>query len=127
MKFIQLSAALLLLQLPSAAQSPGPIDRGYMYIESGGAAGESKDVQIARALAAGPRTIIGGARIVGVDSQGKAIRPRQGRNGFPCQPGNPNVTNRPSSCANEAALQWSADLFAGKPAPSNSAAGFVYM
>jgi hypothetical protein len=120
MKFIQLSAAVLLLQL-------GPIDRGYMYIESGGAAGESKDVQIARALAAGPRTVIGGARIVGVDSQGKAVVLREGNNGFTCQPGNPKAIGRPASCANEAALQWSADLSAGKPAPTNTVAGFVYM
>jgi hypothetical protein len=101
---IILSAAVLLLQVPIAAQSPGTIDRGYMYIEGGGAAGEPKDVQIGRALAAGPGTVTAGARIVGVDSQGKSIVLREGNNGFTCQPGNPKVVGRPASCANEAAL-----------------------
>ena len=117
----------LLLQLSTAAQTPRPPDRGYMYIEGGGVAGESKDVQIARAMAAGPRTVNAGARIVGVDAQGKSIVLREGNNGFTCQPGNPKVAGRPASCANEAALQWSADLSAGRPAPSNVEAGFVYM
>jgi hypothetical protein len=62
-----------------------------------------------------------------VDSQGKAVILREGNNGFTCQPGNPKVIGRPASCANEAALQWSADLSAGKPAPTNTMAGFVYM
>jgi len=122
---IILSAAVLLLQVPVAAQSPGPTDRGYMYIEGGGAAGESKDAQIARAIAAGPRTVSAGARIVGVDSQGKTVVLREGNNGFTCQPGNPKVIGRPASCANEAALQWSADLSAGKSGPANTVAGFV--
>ena len=124
---IILSTAVLLLQVPVAAQSPGPTDRGYMYIEGGGATGESKDVQIARAVAAGPRTVTAGARIVGADSQGKTVVLREGNNGFTCQPGNPKVVGRPASCANEAALHWSADLSAGKSGPSNTVAGFVYM
>jgi hypothetical protein len=124
---IILSVALLLLQVPVAAQRPGAAERGYMYIEGGGVAGESKEVQIARALAAGPRTVSPGARIVGVDGQGKSIVLREGKNGFTCQPGNPKVIGRPASCANEAALQWSADLFTGKAGPTNKEVGFVYM
>lgn len=121
------SAGLMLLQVPVAAQSPKITDRAYMYIEGGGVAGEPKDVQIARALAAGPRTINSDARIIGVDSRGKTIVLREGKNGFTCQPGNPKVVGRPASCANEAALQWSADLSAGKSNPANTTAGFVYM
>jgi hypothetical protein len=124
---IILSVALLLLQVPAAAQSHVATERGYMYIEGGGVAGESSGVQIARAMAAGPRTVSPGARIVGVNAQGKSIVLREGNNGFTCQPGNPTVVGRPASCANEAALQWSADLSAGRPGPTNKEAGFVYM
>ena len=74
-----------------------------------------------------PPTVSADARIIGVDSQGKTIVLREGKNGFTCQPGNPKVVGRPASCANEAVLQWSADLSAGKPSPTNTTAGFVYM
>ena len=66
MKFIQLSAAVLLLQLPPQRQRSRRAQQiEAICISAGGAAGESKDVK-SRALAAGPRTVIGGARIVGV-------------------------------------------------------------
>lgn len=109
------------------AQTPSAADRGYMYLEGGGVAGESNDVQIARALAAGPDTVTKAARIVGTDPNGKNIVLREGSNGFTCQPGNPKIVGRPASCSNEAALQWNADLAAGKTNPSNTVAGFVYM
>jgi hypothetical protein len=125
---IVLCAGLLLLQSLVEAQAPNAADRGYMNIEEGGGvAGESKEVQIARATAAGPSTISGAARIVGTDSQGKTIVLREGNNGFTCQPGNPTVIGRPASCSNEAARQWSADLAAGKPSPTNTVAGIIYM
>jgi hypothetical protein len=126
---IVLSAGLLLLvHGPLEAQVPSAADRGYMNLdESGGVAGESNQAQMARAIAAGPPTVTGAARIVGTDSQGKLIVLREGNNGFTCQPGNPNVVGRPASCSNEAARLWSADLAAGKPKPTNTVAGFVYM
>jgi hypothetical protein len=123
---IVFSAGLLLLQSPLLAQVPK--DLGYMAIaESGGVAGEPKDAQIARAIAAGPSTITGDARIVGTDADGKSIVLREGSNGFLCQPGNPKVVARPATCSNAAARQWSADLAAGKAAPTNTVLGIVYM
>jgi hypothetical protein len=124
---IVLAMSALLAPDRVQAQAPSAADRGYMYIEGGGVAGESKAVQIARAIAAGPATVTGGARIVGVDSAGKASVLREGGNGFVCQPGNPAVVGRPASCANAAALQWSADLGAGAPRPTNTEPGFIYM
>src|SRR5882724_3590126 len=122
------SAGLLLLQGTVAAQVPNAAARGYMNIdESGGAAGESQEVQMKRAIAAGPRHVTDAARIVGSDAQGKMIVLREGDNGFTCIPGNPEVVGRPASCSNEAARQWSADLAAGKPSPANTVAGFIYM
>lgn len=120
-------AGLLLLNCASA-QVPDAKDRGYMAVpETGGVAGESKQVQIARAVAAGPATITGNARIVGSDANGKTVVLREGSNGFLCQPGNPAVVGRPATCSNEAARQWSADLAAGKPSPTNSVLGIIYM
>ena len=67
------------------AQAPSASDRGYMYIEGGGAAGGSKEVEISRAIAAGPRTVTDAARIVGADAHGNTIVLREGNDGFTCQ------------------------------------------
>ena len=123
---IVLWVGLSLLQGMAKAQAPA--DRGYMSLEeSGGAAGESKETQIARAIAAGPSTVTGAAKILGADAQGKTIVLRDGNNGFTCVPGNPKIVGHPAFCSNEAARQWSADLAAGKQSPTNKVAGFVYM
>src|SRR6516165_8073754 len=104
-----------------------PDDHNHLIDESGGAAGDPTDVQVARAIAAGPRHVTNSARIVGADAQGKRVVLREGSNGFTCQPGNPKVLDRPASCSNQAALQWSADLAAHKANPTNAEPGIVYM
>jgi hypothetical protein len=103
-------------------------DHSHLDIdESGGAAGEPPEVQMARAIAAGPQHVTDSARIVGADAQGKRIVLREGNNGFICQPGNPKVLGRPASCSNAAARQWSADMAAHKPKPTNAEPGIIYM
>src|SRR5260370_36086686 len=136
MKFVRrnslviiLLAGLLLCQRgPVGAQVQQTDDHSYMDIdESGGAAGEPAEVQMARAIAAGPRHVTDSARIVGADAQGKRIVLREGSNGFTCQPGNPKVLGRPASCSNGAARQWSADMAAHKAKPTNAEPGIIYM
>jgi hypothetical protein len=136
MKFVRwnclatvLFAALLVCQQGSvAAPMRQADDHSHMDAdESGGAAGEPADVQIARAMAAGPQHVANFARIVGVDAQGKRTILREGSNGFTCQPGNPKVPGRPASCANEAARQWRADMAAHREKPTNAEPGIVYM
>jgi hypothetical protein len=136
MKFVRrnslviiLLAGLLLCQRGSVgAQMQQTDDHSYMDTdESGGAAGEPAEVQMARAIAAGPRHVTDSARIVGADAQGKRMVLREGSNGFTCQPGNPKVLGRPASCSNEAARQWSADMAAHKAKPANAEPGIIYM
>jgi hypothetical protein len=126
---IILSAGLLLcLRGPAGAQMQQADDHNHLDMdESGGAAGEPADVQMARAIAAGPQHVTDAARIVGADAQGRRIVLREGSNGFTCQPGNPKVPGRPASCSNAAALQWRADMAAHKAAPTNTEPGIVYM
>lgn len=122
------SLSLLLFQHPVLAQATGVPNPGYMAIQAAiGAAGEPGEAQIARAIAAGPKHVTDFARIEGSDAQGNRVVLREGSNGFTCLPGNPHVVGRPASCSNQAAQQWSADLAAGKAAPTNTVAGFVYM
>jgi hypothetical protein len=136
MKFVRrnslviiLLAGLLLCQRGTVeAQMQQADDHSHMAIdESVGAAGEPADVQMARAIAAGPRHVTDSARIVGTDAQGKRMVLHEGSNGFTCQPGNPKVLGRPASCSNEAARQWSADMAARKAKPTNTEPGIVYM
>ncbi len=126
---IILLAALLLCQRGSlGAPMQQMDDHSHMDMdESGGVAGEQADVQIARAMAAGPPHVANSARIVGADAQGKKTVLREGSNGFTCQPGNPKVPGHPASCANEAARQWRADMAAHKEKPTNAEPGIVYM
>ena len=65
--------------------------------ESGGAAGEPAEVQLAQAIAAGPRHVTDAARIVGADAQGKTmiLRRRQQQLHVPTrQPKVPAVSRR---------------------------------
>jgi hypothetical protein len=119
---------LLLFQRVSVGAQLQPDDHSYMDIdESGGAAGEGAEVQIARAIAAGPRHVTDSARIVGIDAIGKRTVLREGSSGFTCQPGNPKISGHPASCWNEAARQWSADMAAHKAKPTNAEPGIIYM
>src|SRR5712672_2451065 len=136
MKFVRrirlviiLSAGLLLCQRDSVeAQMQQTDDYIRMDVdESGGAAGEPAEIQMVRAIAAGPRHVTDSARIVGTDVQGKKVVLREGSNGYTCQPGNPKVVGRPASCSNEAARQWSADMAAHKAKPTNAEPGIIYM
>jgi len=136
MKFVRrnglviiLSAGLLLCQRDTVgAQMQQADDYSHMDVdESGGAAGEPAEIQMVRAIAAGPRHVTDFARIVGTDAQGKRVVLREGSNGFTCQPGNPKVLGRPASCSNEAARQWSADMAAHKAKPTNAEPGIIYI
>ena len=122
-------AGLMLCQRGSVgAQMRQTDDHSRMDIDDGGgAAGEPAEVQMARAIAAGPRHVTDFARIVGAGAQGKRVILREGSNGFTCQPGNPKVVGRPASCSNEAAQQWSADMAAHKAKPTNAEPGIIYM
>jgi hypothetical protein len=125
---IILLAGLLLCQRGLVGAQMQQMD-DHSYVdgnESAGAAGEPTDVQMARAIAAGPPHVTAFAQIVGTDAQGKRVVLREGSNGFMCQPGNPKVLGYPASCANEAARQWSADMAARKAKPTNAEPGIIY-
>ena len=59
---------------------------------------ESVEIQMARAIAAGPKEITDQARIMGTDAQGNRIVLREGNNDFICQPGKPQFVAQPASC-----------------------------
>jgi hypothetical protein len=66
--------------------------------EGGPVSVESTEIQMARAIAAGPKEITDQARIIGFDAQGNRIVLREGNNDFICQPGKPQFVAQPASC-----------------------------
>jgi hypothetical protein len=69
-----------------------------MEDEGGPVSVESTEIQMARAIAAGPKEITDQARIMGTDAQGNRIVLREGNNDFICQPGKPQFVAQPASC-----------------------------
>lgn len=88
---------------------------------------EIKETKIGRALSAAPANIAKSAKVVDRDDNGKETVLREGKNGFTCFPGHPEVVGDNAFCANEAALQWEKDFAANKPKPTNTEPGIEYM
>ena len=70
----------------------------HMEDEGGPVTVESSEIQMARAITAGPKEITDQARIMGTDAQGNRIVLREGNNDFICQPGKPQFVAQPASC-----------------------------
>jgi len=83
--------------------------------------------KIARAMASGPSHITKDATVAEVDEQGNTVVLRQGTNHWVCFPGNENEIGNVPMCADPMGLQWMKDIMAGKPAPTNTALGIIYM
>jgi len=62
------------------------------------ASNEPAEVQIARAISAGPKNVTDGARIDGADAQGKRVTLREGNNGFVCYAGSLKNVAEPPQC-----------------------------
>jgi hypothetical protein len=83
--------------------------------------------KIARAMSSGPRQITNDATVAEMSSDGSLIILRQGTNDWICFPGDENRIGDVPMCADPMGLQWMMDLKAGKPKPTNTAPGFIYM
>jgi hypothetical protein len=70
----------------------------HMQDEGGPVLVESSEIQMARAIAAGPKEITDQARIMGTDAEGNRIVLREGNNDFICQPGKPQFVAQPATC-----------------------------
>ena len=83
--------------------------------------------KISRAMASGPLHITKDATVVEMDRQGNTVVLRQGTNDWVCFPGDENEIGNVPMCADPMGLQWMMDIMAGKPAPTNTAPGIIYM
>src|SRR5205814_5149635 len=59
---------------------------------------EPAEIQIARAISAGPRHVTDRARLTGADAQGNMIVLREGDNAFVCRAGSLTIVAQPPQC-----------------------------
>jgi hypothetical protein len=83
--------------------------------------------KISRAMSSGPFNITKDATVAEIDAQGNTVVLRQGTNHWVCFPGDENEIGNVPMCADPMGLQWMKDIMAGKPAPTNTAPGIIYM
>ena len=83
--------------------------------------------KISRAMLSGPFPITRDATVADMDAQGNVVVLRQGTNQWVCFPGDENEIGNVPMCADPMGLQWMRDIMAGKPAPTNTAPGIIYM
>jgi hypothetical protein len=89
---------------------------------------EIRAVKIARAMRAGPSTIMEHATVAEMDRLGRMIDIlRKGANDWVCRPGNEDVVGDPPMCVDALGMRWFRDLLEGKPEPTNKAPGLCCM
>ena len=81
--------------------------------------------RIFRALRSGPPTIRDGATVAEMDADGNMTVLREGTNHWICMPG--IETGQADMCADPMGMQWMMDVMAGKPKPTNTSPGIIYM
>ena len=83
--------------------------------------------KIARAMASGPRQITQDATVAEFNHDGSLTTLREGTNHWICFPGNENEIGNVPMCCDPMGFQYLKDYVEGKPAPTNSAPGLIYM
>lgn len=83
--------------------------------------------KIRRAMLSGPSCITRDATVAEIDRQGNLTVLRPGTNEWVCIPGNQNIVGATDMCADPMGLIWMKDAMAGKPKPSNTSPGLIYM
>jgi hypothetical protein len=83
--------------------------------------------KISRARLSGPRHITANATVAEMDSEGNLVVLHQGKNDWVCFPGDENEIGNVPMCCDRMGLQYAMDFMTGKPAPTNTAPGLIYM
>ena len=131
-----LAAASALNSTPSSAEQAGASgaysNSAIAMMPPGEPALASKQeralgVKIARAMLSGPRPITKDATVAEMGADGNLVVLRQGTNDWVCFPGDENEIGNVPMCADRMGLQWMMDAKAGKPKPTNTAPGLIYM
>jgi hypothetical protein len=116
------AAATAGMALTALGTSPSALADGDNKVSD-----EVVKAKIRRALLSGPEVITREATVAEMDAHGKMTVLRPGTNHWVCVPGNENIIGQADMCADPMGMQWMLDAFAGKPKPSNTTPGLIYM
>ena len=83
--------------------------------------------KIRRALLSGPEAVTKDATVGELDAHGNLTVLRAGTNAWVCIPGDENIVGATDMCADPMGMRWMLDLMAGKPKPTNTEPGLIYM
>src|SRR5580692_5123625 len=86
-----------------------------------------KNEKIRRATLAGPSCVTNEATVAEMDKDGNMTVLRPGTNEWICVPGDQNIIGATDMCLDPMGMVWMQDLMAGKPKPTNSSPGLIYM
>jgi len=88
---------------------------------------KAEDPRITRARLAGPENVTKDATVAELRADGTMVTLVKGTNEWVCIPGDENKIGVPPMCMNPLGMQWMMDAMHGKPKPTNTAPGMIYM
>jgi hypothetical protein len=88
---------------------------------------KGEDPRITRARLAGPEQVTKDATVAEMAADGSLTVLVKGTNEWVCTPGNENKIGVPPMCMNPMGMRWMMDAIQGKPKPTNTAPGMIYM
>jgi len=86
-----------------------------------------EDPRVRRARLSGPEHVTKDATVAEIAADGNMTVLVQGTNEWVCTPGNENKIGDPPMCMNPMGMRWMMDAMQGKPKPTNTAPGMIYM
>jgi len=119
---------------PSLSKFPIAEDTGWRDTESNDLAlggqdmtDRAEDPRVRRARLSGPEHVTKDATVAEIAADGTMTVLVQGTNEWVCTPGNENKIGDPPMCMNPMGMRWMMDAMQGKPKPTNTATGMIYM
>jgi hypothetical protein len=88
---------------------------------------KGEDPRITRARLSGPEQVTRDATVAEMAADGTMTVLVKGTNEWICTPGNENKIGDPPMCMNPMGMRWMMDAMQGKPKPTNTAPGMIYM
>jgi hypothetical protein len=88
---------------------------------------KAEDPRITRARLSGPEQVTKHATVAEIAADGTMTVLAKGTNEWVCTPGNENKIGDPPMCMNPMGMRWMMDAMQGKPKPTNTAPGMIYM
>ncbi|MEI9980206.1 MAG: hypothetical protein WDN23_14625 [Edaphobacter sp.] len=88
---------------------------------------QSEDPRITRARLSGPEHVTKSATVAELSAGGTMTVLIKGDNDWVCVCGDENKIGSPPMCMNPMGMRWMLDAMQGKPGPTNSVPGMIYM